>query len=62
LGFTPSAGKELQSEYFVPGRMQSKQSLLLNASATRSAVYLLISKIRAIAADNLWMSPCTNLA
>ena len=58
MGFTPSSGKELQTEYFVP---------LSNAVDAIEAVYrlgkeigphLFITEIRTIAADDLWMSPC----
>jgi alditol oxidase len=58
MGFTPSAGKELQSEYFVP--RQNAVDAILAVERLRSQVkpYLLISEIRTIAADDLWMSPC----
>jgi xylitol oxidase len=60
LDFTPSAGEELQAEYFVPRA---------NAYEAIAAVYELrekvnpliqISEVRSIAADNLLMSPCRN--
>ncbi|MBD0278297.1 MAG: FAD-binding protein, partial [Flavisolibacter sp.] len=62
MGFTPSSGKELQSEYFIP---------LSNAVEAISAVarlgkqigpHLFISEIRTIERDNLWMSPCRHQA
>jgi alditol oxidase len=58
MGFTPSAGKELQSEYFVP--RQNAVDAILAVERLRSQVkpYLLISEIRTIAADDLWISPC----
>jgi alditol oxidase len=58
MGFTPSAGKELQSEYFVP--RQNAVDAILAVERLRSQVkpYLLISEIRTIAADDLWLSPC----
>jgi len=36
IGFTPSAGKELQSEYFVPAKMPWKRYSRWNGCATRS--------------------------
>jgi xylitol oxidase len=58
MGFTPSAGKELQTEYFVP--RQNAVDAILAVERLRNLVspHLLISEIRTIAADNLWMSPC----
>jgi xylitol oxidase len=58
MDFTPSSGEELQSEYLVP-RQRSFEALQ-NISQLRESIapLLLISEIRSIAADNLWMSPC----
>ena len=52
----PSAGKELQSEYFVP--RQHAVDAILAVERLRDVVspHLLISEIRTIAADDLWMS------
>jgi xylitol oxidase len=58
MGFTPSAGKELQSEYFVPRRNAVEAILAVERLRDQVGPHLLISEIRAIAADNLWMSPC----
>lgn len=58
MGFTPSAGKELQSEYFVPRRNAVEAILAVERLRDRVSPHLLISEIRAIAADDLWMSPC----
>ena len=58
MGFTPSAGKELQSEYFVPRKHAVEAILALEKLRDQITPHLLISEIRAIAADNLWMSPC----
>lgn len=58
MDFTPSAGEELQSEYFVP-RPHAYQALCaLNGIREQIAPLLYISEIRSIAADSLWMSPC----
>ncbi len=58
MGFTPSAGKELQSEYFVPRRHAVEAILAIERLRDQISPHLLISEIRAIAADNLWLSPC----
>jgi len=58
MGFTPSAGKELQSEYFVPRLHAVEAILAVERLRDRVSPHLLISEIRAIAADELWLSPC----
>jgi alditol oxidase len=58
MGFTPSAGKELQSEYFVPRQHAVEAILAVERLRDQVSPSLLISEIRAIAADTLWMSPC----
>ncbi len=58
MGFTPSAGKELQSEYFVPCRNAVDAILAIERLRDQITPHLLISEIRTIAADDLWMSTC----
>ena len=58
MGFTPSAGKELQSEYFVPRRHAVEAILAVERLRDQVGPHLLISEIRTIAADELWMSTC----
>jgi alditol oxidase len=58
MGFTPSAGKELQSEYFVPRKHAVEAILAIEKLHEQVGPHLLISEIRAIAEDDLWMSPC----
>ena len=58
MGFTPSAGKELQSEYFVPRRNAIDAILAVERLRDQVTPHLLISEIRTIAADDLWMSTC----
>ncbi len=58
MGFTPSAGKELQSEYFVPRQHAVEAILAIERLRDHITPHLLITEIRAIAADDLWMSPC----
>ncbi len=56
MGFTPSAGKELQSEYLVPRRNAVDAILAVERLHAQVSPHLLITEIRTIAADNLWMS------
>ena len=58
MGFTPSAGKELQSEYFVPRQHAVEAILAVERLRDQVSPQLMISEIRTIAADNLWLSPC----
>jgi alditol oxidase len=58
MGFTPSAGKELQSEYFVPRPNAVEAILAVERLHEQVSPHLLITEVRAIAADDLWMSPC----
>ena len=58
MGFTPSAGKELQSEYFVPRRHAVEAILAVERLRDQITPHLMITEIRTIAADDLWMSPC----
>ena len=58
MGFTPSSGKELQSEYFV-GRDHAVDAIqAVERLRDQIRPYLMISELRTIAADSLWMSPC----
>lgn len=56
IGFVPSAGAELQSELFVERRQASAAMLALAAVADRFADAVLVSEIRSVAADDLWLS------
>ena len=58
MGFTPSSGKELQSEYFVPRRNAVEAILAIERLRDSVSPHLMISELRTIDADNLWMSPC----
>jgi xylitol oxidase len=58
MSFTPSAGKELQSEYFVPRANAVNAILAVERLREQVTPHLLISEIRTIAADELWMSTC----
>jgi xylitol oxidase len=57
MGFTPSSGEELQSEYHV-ARSQAVPALeALRALGDRLRPVLQVSELRTVAADRLWMSP-----
>lgn len=56
MGFTPSAGKELQTEYLLPRRHAVEAILAVERLQDQVSPHLLISEIRTIAADELWMS------
>jgi len=58
MGFTPSSGKELQAEYFVARENAVDALLALEKKGDLIFPQLMISEIRTIAADELWMSPC----
>ncbi|WP_439582311.1 D-arabinono-1,4-lactone oxidase [Dyadobacter bucti] len=58
MGFTPSSGVELQSEYFVPRKNAVDAILAIARMGDQVGPHLLTSEIRTIAADNFWMSPC----
>ncbi len=58
MGFTPSTGKELQAEYFVPIENGYAAMMALEKLHEQMTPHLFISEIRSIQADNLWMSPC----
>jgi xylitol oxidase len=58
MGFKPSAGKELQAEYFVPIEHAYQAMMAMESLHEKITPHLFISEIRTIHADNLWMSPC----
>jgi xylitol oxidase len=57
MGFTPSAGDELQSEYLVPRRHAATAIGAVRGLAGLVRPLLQVSEIRTVAADRLWMSP-----
>ncbi len=56
MGFTPSAGEELQSEYLVPRRHALAAVDAVRGLAGRIRPLLLVCEIRTVAADRLWLS------
>ncbi len=57
MGFMPSSGEELQSEFFVAKENAVDALLALEKKGAEIFPHLFISEIRTIAADDLWMSP-----
>ncbi len=58
MGFTPSSGRELQSEYFVPRRHAVEAIMAVSRLSAQITPHLLTSEIRTVKADDLWLSPC----
>ena len=56
MGFTPSSGEELQSEYLIPRRHAVEAIGAVRALAGKVRPILQVSEIRTVAADRLWMS------
>jgi xylitol oxidase len=56
MEFQPSAGAELQSEYFVARRDAVAALTALHAAQDQFAGPLMVSELRTIAADELWLS------
>jgi xylitol oxidase len=57
MGFTPSAGDELQSEFLLPREHAVAAIEAVRALGDRMRPVLQVCEIRTIAADRLWMSP-----
>ncbi len=57
LDFSPSAGDELQSEYFVDRAFAVPAMHALNELRAHISPHLLVSELRTVAADDLWLSP-----
>jgi xylitol oxidase len=57
MGFTPSAGEEIQSEYLVPRRHAVAAIEAVRGLGDALRPVLQVSEIRTVAADRLWMSP-----
>jgi xylitol oxidase len=58
MGFKPSTGKELQSEFFVAIEDAYDAMMAVEALHEQINPHLFISEIRTIKSDDLWMSPC----
>ncbi len=56
MGYTPSSGEEIQSEYLVPRRHAMGAIEAVRTLADEIRPLLQVSEIRRVAADRLWMS------
>ncbi|MDV2979202.1 UNVERIFIED_CONTAM: FAD-binding protein [Actinomycetes bacterium ARC8] len=56
MDFTPSAGDELQSEYLVPREHAVEAIQAVRSLSAAITPLLLVSEVRTIAADELWLS------
>ena len=56
LEFTPSSGQEIQTEFFVPFDRGYEAIRAVEILRDRITPHLFITELRAIAADDLWMS------
>jgi alditol oxidase len=57
MGFTPSSGEEIQSEFHVPREHATGALEVVRRLGPAITPLLQVSEIRTIAADRLWMSP-----
>lgn len=57
LGFTPSNGDELQTEYLVSREHALEAIEAIRALAPSITPHLLVTEIRTMVADSLWLSP-----
>lgn len=57
MGFTPSAGEEIQSEYLVPREHAVEAIAAVRALGDAVRPALQVTELRTVAADGLWMSP-----
>jgi len=56
MNFTPSSGKELQTEYLVPYNRSYEAIAAVEKLRDRITPHLFVTELRTIAADHLWMS------
>jgi alditol oxidase len=56
MNFTPSSGTELQTEYFVPRSRGYEAIRAVETLRDKITPHLFITELRAIAADDLWLS------
>jgi xylitol oxidase len=56
MNFTPSSGRELQTEYLIPRSRGYEAILAVETLRDRITPHLFITELRTIAADDLWMS------
>jgi xylitol oxidase len=56
MNFTPSSGRELQTEYFVPRKRGYEAILAVEELKDKITPHLFVTELRTIADDDLWMS------
>jgi len=56
MGFTPSAGEELQSEYLLPRRSAAEALAAVRSLGELVRPLLLVAEVRTVAADRHWLS------
>jgi xylitol oxidase len=57
MGFTPSSGEEIQSEFLIPREHAVAAVEAVRALAAAIRPVLLVCELRTMAADRLWLSP-----
>lgn len=57
MGFAPSNGAEIQAEFFVPREQAAKAVAAMRGHGERLAPLLMVSELRTVAGDDLWLSP-----
>jgi len=57
MGFEPSAGDEIQSEFFVDRRFAAQSIEAMSSVGADIADAIMVGEIRTVAGDELWMSP-----
>jgi xylitol oxidase len=57
MGFAPSHGAEIQAEFFLPRENAARAVTVMRQHGERLAPVLMISELRTVAADTLWLSP-----
>jgi len=56
MGFAPSAGAEIQAEYFVPRESAGRAVAIIRALGESLSPTLIAAEVRTVAADDLWLS------
>jgi xylitol oxidase len=57
IGSVPAGGRDLQAEYFIAQEDAVAAVKVLRGLSARMAPVLIISEVRTVAADEMWMSP-----
>ena len=59
MGFAPSHGAEIQAEFFVPRENGGRAVAAMRRHGARLAPVLMVSEVRTVAGDDLWLSPAS---